>query len=267
MSSDNPAGADNQQGRPQGVLTPDYIAGFVDGEGCFSVSIRPHPTVRYGSRCIVSPVFQIYQHRDNLELLHKLKGFFGCGSITSKGPNSRVMTFAVSGRRDLETTVIPFFEKYPLNSKKHEDFLKFREIVLAMRRKQHRTRDGFRRIVELAFSMNQRGKQRRYRLEDILTEPSETVRRAPVENRQVMSQSDPCGDMGRAAEMTVPPPSSMRVEVTEMPKVEDAPHCRQGDAAPPNREVGECSWLYAGKPGASTRYSPFVSHPLSRVEP
>ena len=178
MSSDNPTGADNQQGRPQGPLTPEYISGFVDGEGCFSVSIRPHPTVRYGSKCIIGPVFQIYQHRDNLALLEKIRGFFGCGTITSKGPRSQVMTYAVSGRRDLETAIIPFFDRHPLHSTKHHDFLKFREVVISMQRKEHRTEEGFRKIVELAFSMNHNGKQRKYQLKDILTEPSETVRRA-----------------------------------------------------------------------------------------
>jgi hypothetical protein len=34
--------------------------------------------------------------------------------------------------------------------------------------------------VEIAFSMNQRGKQRRYTKEQLLAEPSETVRRAFV---------------------------------------------------------------------------------------
>ncbi len=113
------------------------------------------------------------------------------------------MTFAVSGRQDLITAIIPFFERHPLHSTKQEDFLKFREIVLAMERKEHRTEDGFEAIVRLAFSMNQQGKQRKYRLEDILAEPSETVRRAP--GQQAMMQSDPYGDIGRAAEMTAPP--------------------------------------------------------------
>ena len=181
MSSDNRSGADNQQGRPQGILAPNYVVGFVDGEGCFCVSIRPHPTVRYGSRCVIGPVFQIYQHRDNLALLERLKAFFGCGTIASKGPQSDVMTYAVSGRRDLESAIIPFFERYPLQSTKQDDFVKFRQVVLAMHSKAHRTDEGFRMIVMLAFSMNKNGKQRKYKLEDILAEPSETVRRASVQ--------------------------------------------------------------------------------------
>jgi hypothetical protein len=54
------------------------------------------------------------------------------------------------------------------------------------------------------------------------------------------------------------PYSDMRKTVPNYnrPKVAEAPMQARG-AAPPNREVGECSWLYAGKPGVSGRYSRF----------
>jgi hypothetical protein len=184
MVSDNPLGGDNQQGRPLGDLTPDYISGFVDGEGCFSVSIRPHPTVRYGNgrRWLVGPVFQVYQHRYNERILELLRDDFGCGRIAPKGPKSEVLTYSVYRRSDLESVIIPFFERYPLVSEKRHDFDKFREVVGLMQLKAHQSEEGFRRIVKLAFSMNQRGKQRRYRLEEVLAEPSETVRRASVPN-------------------------------------------------------------------------------------
>src|SRR6266498_1472887 len=76
MGSDNPSGGDYQQGRPRCSLTPDYVAGFIDGEGCFSVSVHPHPTVRYGNRWLIAPVFQAYQHRDNAGILDDLRTFF-----------------------------------------------------------------------------------------------------------------------------------------------------------------------------------------------
>jgi hypothetical protein len=203
MSGDNPSGGDNQQGRPRCSLTPDYVSGFIDGEGCFSVSVHPHPTVRYGKRWLIAPCFQAYQHRDNVEILEKLRVFFGCGRISAKGPNSSVMTYSVYRRSDLESVIVPFFERYPLVSRKHLDFVKWSEVVRLMQRKAHRTDEGFRRIVELAFSMNQHGKQRGYRIEDVFAEPSETARRVPA-FKPVKIQSDPHGDMGRAAEMTAP---------------------------------------------------------------
>ena len=179
VGSDNSTGGDNQQGRPRGSLTPDYVAGFIDGEGCFSVTVHPHPTVHHATRWLIAPCFQAYQHRDNVGILEALRNFFGCGRIRAKGPNSSVMTYSVYRRAELESVIVPFFERYPLQSRKHEDFVKWSEVVRLMQRQEHRTDAGFRRIIELAFSMNQHGKQRRYRLEDILTEPSETARRVP----------------------------------------------------------------------------------------
>jgi hypothetical protein len=74
----------------------------------------------------------------------------------------------------------PLLEHNPILSKKNEDFKRFAEIVRSMQLKEHLTTDGFRRIATMAFSMNQHGKQRRYTLEEVLAEPSETARRATV---------------------------------------------------------------------------------------
>jgi len=111
------------------------------------------------------------QHRDNVGILEAIRNFFGSGHINAKGPNSSVMTYSVYRREDLESVIVPFFNRYPLISRKHQDFLKFREIVTLMQRKAHRTDEGFQTIVKLAFAMNQRGKQRRYRIEEVMRNP------------------------------------------------------------------------------------------------
>src|SRR4029077_8403966 len=102
MGSDNPTGADNQQetAGPTLVLDPQWVVGFVDGEGCFCVSIHAHAGVRsFGWQ--VNPVFQVYQHRDARFALDGLVPFFGCGRVRSKGPNSCVLSYAVDRLRDL----------------------------------------------------------------------------------------------------------------------------------------------------------------------
>ncbi len=42
--SDNPHGADNQQES----LSPEWVVGFVDGEGCFYVGVNRQPTMKIG---------------------------------------------------------------------------------------------------------------------------------------------------------------------------------------------------------------------------
>ena len=203
MSSDNPTGADNQQetAQPRLELDPQWVVGFVDGEGCFSVSIHTHPGV--GPRgWQLNPVFHVYQHRDALTVLESLAMFFGCGRIRSKGPGSSVLTYAVSRRCDLLERIIPFFQTHPLVVKR-KDFGLFVTISQSLDRKVHSTAAGFEHLVRLAYAMNANGKQRARSLEVILAGSSETVRQARSP-RAVKIQSDLYGDIQSEAEMTSP---------------------------------------------------------------
>lgn len=169
MSSENPFGADNQQETDScKSLNPMWIVGFVDGEGCFSVSIFRKPAAKAINKWQLYPVFQVYQHMRYRKLLEQLQLFFGCGNVRPKGGNSSVLTFAVESMRDIEDRILPFFDKYELIVKRN-DYKAFREIVRAMRRKEHLTLNGFERLVRLAYSMNGVGKQRARKIEEILS--------------------------------------------------------------------------------------------------
>jgi len=72
---------------------------------------------------------------------------------------------------------VPFFEQYPLVVKK-TDFQTFAVIVRSMRRKEHLTGSGFELLVQLAYGMNARGKQRARSIDQVLAGSSETVRGA-----------------------------------------------------------------------------------------
>jgi hypothetical protein len=87
------------------------------------------------------------------------------------------MTYCVSGLRELDEVIVPFFEEHPLLVKAN-DFAAFSSIVVAMRRKEHLTDVGFEWIVRLAYRMNANGKQRSRTLEEVLEGSSETVREA-----------------------------------------------------------------------------------------
>ena len=181
MESENPFGADNQQETKDTTqqLDPGWIVGFVDGEGCFSVSI--HRNTRYARRTggwQLTPAFQVYQHEKERRLLERFRNHFGCGRLYHKGPNSSVMTYSVTKLSDLEDRIIPFFDQHRLLVK-DADFQRFAEITRSMRRKEHLFPDGFDRIVRLAYTMNLHGKQRARPIEDILQGSSETIRQAP----------------------------------------------------------------------------------------
>ena len=199
MISENPTGADDQQETHGRSLDPNWVCGFVDGEGCFSVSVHRNPGAKRTHGWQLQAAFQVYQHQRDREILERIRRTFECGAIHPKGAQSSVLTFTVWSMRDLEWRVIPFFEEHRLQVKQR-DFELFAQIVRAMRRKEHLERDGFERLARLAYCMNAVGKQRARTIDEVLTGSSETVRQAPP--RGVMRQSDPHGDMGSQAEMT-----------------------------------------------------------------
>lgn len=133
----------------QSRLESQWVVGFVDGEGCFHVGINPHPEMQTGLQ--VLPEFTVVQHERDVQILYALKSFFGCGVVRRN--HDRRMAFRVRGIKHLKERVIPFFEAHPLKTKKHIDFMRFREVVLLMARGEHLTPEGIERIREIAARM------------------------------------------------------------------------------------------------------------------
>ena len=152
--SDNVSGADNQQER-----LDSYIAGYVDGEGSFSVSVQRNATCRVGFQLV--PEFHVSQNGDRAQVLELIRQRLDCGSIRPNSKKDRALVLVVRNRDDLLTRVIPFFERNPLLSSKQADFLKFAGIVRELALGNHRTDAGFRRLLEIAVSMNGGGRYRK----------------------------------------------------------------------------------------------------------
>src|SRR6266581_5770165 len=124
-----------------------YISGYVDGEGCFTVSISPRAKLK--ARWEVRPSFSVSQNGDRAEVLHALQAYFGCGSIR---PDRSDRTLKWETRRldDLVGRVIPHFIRYPLLSGKRLDFERFVVICTSMAAGAHRRVDGLAQIVKIA---------------------------------------------------------------------------------------------------------------------
>ena len=152
LSSDNQIRADNQQGR----LDPWWIVGFVDGEGCFSISIFKNITSRSGLQ--VFPEFVVTQGAKSLTALERLQSFFDCGKIyeNRRADNHRenLYRYCVRSSKDIQSKIIPFFKQFPLQTAKQKDFLIFCQVVEVMKDRQHLTQNGIQDIRVLASSMN-----------------------------------------------------------------------------------------------------------------
>jgi LAGLIDADG endonuclease len=131
-------------------LEAQWIVGFVDGEGCFHVSVNPHAEMSVGYQ--VLPEFTVVQHERDVQILHALKAHFGCG-VVRKNHADR-MAYRVRDKEHLLQKIVPFFMAHPLKTKKRVDFLKFREVLLLMEKNAHLGLDGVNEIRAIASQMN-----------------------------------------------------------------------------------------------------------------
>lgn len=104
------------------MLPGDYIAGFVDGEGCFS--LRLHKDIkrnRPGSPTYLfwKAEFCIFMRIDDKLILEEIKETLDCGKVYTTKKFAR---YSVQDTREMLDKIIPFFIKYPLRAKKKLDF-------------------------------------------------------------------------------------------------------------------------------------------------
>lgn len=140
-------------GRPliQVKETPNlnWIAGFVEAEGCFKVTILNKPNNRYQ----VLLVFQITQHSRDRNLLNILLTYFGCGMLEKDNRNS-VYYFSVYKFLDNYDKIMPFFKKNHFIGKKALDFKDWCKIGEINRSGDHLTSEGLENIKKIRSKMN-----------------------------------------------------------------------------------------------------------------
>ncbi len=148
-TGENAMSADNEQER----LNTDWVVGFVDGEGCFHVSINKISKMSLGWQ--VLPEFRVVQHEKEVKILLQLQRFFGMG-IVVKNHGSR-KELRIRGHSTLKE-LVRFFNKNPLRTSKQKDFEIFAQIISLMDQGKHLTRDGLKKISILRSKMNRQVK-------------------------------------------------------------------------------------------------------------
>ena len=155
MPSKKAPSADNQQERQE---IANWICGFVDGEGCFSVSLIRNTTTSTGWQ--VFPEFVVTQGEKSRSALEEIKDHFGCGQIyiNRRHDNHKeaLLRYCVRSRRDLQERIVPFFQRFSLRTAKQEDFKKFVSILQCMDRDEHRNSKGLCKIAVIIQKMNRK---------------------------------------------------------------------------------------------------------------
>jgi hypothetical protein len=134
-------------------ISLDFIIGLIDGDGSFNISFH------YSRKRIVVN-FTVIQDLASVSVLEELKTFLGCGTIYRLP--SAAARFQVENIDSILTNIYPFFKNETFNTEKcfHFDILiKVCEIIKNEGYKDNKT---LKKIVDLAYNMNNNGKNRKY---------------------------------------------------------------------------------------------------------
>lgn len=141
-----------------------YITGFVDGEGCFSISFNQRAKLKTGIE--IRPSFSLGQNKSSLSVLQTIRTYFGCGAIRFS-KTDQLYKYEVRSIGDIMKHIIPHFQKYPLKTSKQRDFEIFARVCELIYQSKHLNKDHLEQIIRQSYLMNQSGK-RRYTMNELL---------------------------------------------------------------------------------------------------
>ena len=150
------------------ISDPFWVAGFASGDGSFHL-ITSTPNTEKSLKVYLR--FSIRLNIREEELIKGLANFFKSYDNSSKVSTVEVVTdknikniytlensvgLQITKFSDIVNIIIPFFDKYPIEGIKSLDFSDFKKVTEIMKSKEHLTSEGFKKILEIKSSMNQK---------------------------------------------------------------------------------------------------------------
>ena len=141
-----------------------FLAGFVEGEGSFNVSLRRKVDYKVKWQVVMS--FNVSQK--DRTVLNILKDQLKCGIIKVR-KRDNLHSYDATNPEDIIKKIIPYFQKYPvLSESKKKNFTIFCKIAKLMEDGEHRNLNGLRKILELREKINEgKGRTRKYDINDV----------------------------------------------------------------------------------------------------
>ena len=133
------------------IPDPNWVAGFVTGDGGFDIRIIQQSSNSSGYR--VQLRFRITQHERDLKLMEVLVKYLGSGRIY-KYAGKPAVALTVFNFSHISNLIIPFFEKNPLLGVKLIDYLDWCKVAKLINEGSHLTKEGVNLIREIKSGMN-----------------------------------------------------------------------------------------------------------------
>lgn len=142
------------------IPDPNWISGFVSGDGCFMVLISKATR----ATALASPYglptkikervrlkFVIAQHKRDIKQMYLIINYIGAGNVY---PFNKMADLVVNSWSDHKNIIKPFFDKYPVIGVKRFDYLDWCRVLKLMEEGSHLTNEGKDLIKEIKSKMN-----------------------------------------------------------------------------------------------------------------
>lgn len=129
---------------------PEWISGFVNGEGSFTASFTVDIRATWG--LVPQCEFNITQSMEDIILFKAINEYFNnIGGIYTRSNN--IGTFSIRQINLLYNKIIPFFNENPLLGRKHNEFKKWCRLVLLLNEKKHLGISLYNRDIFIDFAL------------------------------------------------------------------------------------------------------------------
>lgn len=139
-------------------LNNEWVQAFIDGEGSFQFRIAD--AVSRGKPYVsLVPTLEISQSNHDVKILKAFVDFFGNGYLKPKydinsleaAKASRIVNRYVINQHSVVTE---FIDKYPMLTRKHLDYLDWKELIKLKAERAHDTPEGRLKMEAIKASMN-----------------------------------------------------------------------------------------------------------------
>jgi len=136
------------------IKDPNWLTGFVAAEGCFFIELSFE-----NINGVKTPLkfkslrLKITQHSRDEQLMKSIITYLGCGTYyldTKRG----IGDFLVRKFADIDSKIIPFFDKYPLYGSKSFEFADIKRAALIIKNKDHLKPEGLELLRQIKVGMN-----------------------------------------------------------------------------------------------------------------
>lgn len=131
-------------------ITPEWLTGFTDAEGCFFLNIRDNKN-KTGYLALAG--FSLVQHSRDLLLFKIIQEYLGYGNLIEES-NNDVVRLKVENLNLISEKLIPFFINSPLQSSKLLDFSDFCKACKLIKEKAHFSEEGIITLKVIKSGMN-----------------------------------------------------------------------------------------------------------------